>query len=136
MTSLPDAIRLGGVVSDHQIFGQGADDSGGTCAMLGALAAVGWPDTDSGLVWPEANWIVKALPCGCYVDPSWAGWSIRKMVVHLNDVHRWGRFEIASAVSQVLEAEASRRGASLAPEQPVASGPFSDRQELMAQMSG
>lgn len=102
MIGLVEAIRLGEFSSTHQTFNLGSDDSGGTCALLGAMAAVGWPSSDPADTFPDVARRVKTIPCGCYTDPSFAGWSIRAIIVHLNDVHFLSRNEIADIVARLL----------------------------------
>lgn len=103
MIGLVEAIRLGEFVSSHQTFNMGGDDSGGTCALLGAMAAIGWPSTVAADCFPEVSHRVKTIPCGCYADPSFAGWSIRSVIIHLNDVHRLSRNQIADIIASLLD---------------------------------
>jgi hypothetical protein len=101
-----EAIRLGSVVSKRQLFGMPWDDDGGTCALWGAMAAVGLrhKDTLSIAHFPEASVVTKFNPCGCYMDEQFGGWSIAGLVRHLNDFHKWTRDQIADAVEQALAA--------------------------------
>lgn len=100
--ALPEAIRLGAFVSTHQTYNLGMDDHGGSCAVLGALLAVGRIQDVPAEVFSELIQRTKAVPCRCYIDSSFTGWSIRAMVVHLNDIHRWTREQIAQATEQAL----------------------------------
>jgi hypothetical protein len=104
---LVEAIRLGGSLGP-QIFHQSTDGIGGTCALEGAMKAVGALDRDRGIVFPELFVVPSFMPCGCPAETplrfsiSVAGESIRALIIHLNDAHYWSRERIADAVEAAL----------------------------------
>ena len=102
---LSEAMRLGATLGPH-IRGRLFGDGGGTCAMGGALKAMGFLSHDfcfyirynkflPTTIWP---WIIEKRTCPHCGEPL----ETRAIItVHLNDTHEWSREKIADWVEEV-----------------------------------
>lgn len=89
---LSDAISLGSMLNP-QAVGAFYDARGSTCAWASALEA-------TGLSVPDKEWSWTRRPTNC---PECHGKTLRVVdaIIHLNDFHRWSRYQIAEWISRI-----------------------------------
>jgi len=106
-----EAILLGGLTHEQMFGGWGSPDTK-TCAMTGALSAIGWLVKAMDLVnnkersfamdalWPFINANIRTA---CPASDKCINYINSTMVVHLNDDHKWTRKQISDWLRPIEE---------------------------------